>query len=663
MGDLALNIAASGLAAQQTAMETVSENLSNANTPGYVRETPNMVTTPGGNMLGVGDGVRVLGVTQPNDVLLATNAQQAEGALYQSTSLQQVLQGVQAAFPEPNGPGISADLSAFWQSWDSIAQNPSAAAPRTGMLDMAENLATDFNQASAQLTNQQGSAVSQLTSTVQEANTQLADVASLNGQITATEGAGSPANSLIDQRNNLVDQLAQEIGAIAQPMSDNTVTLRVGGISLVQGTWSDTLQVQGNLGNTQVIAQTSDAALPASGGTIAGILAALNQYLPQYQSELDGAANALITTVNNQLSSGYTSNGVPGGAVVEPPSETSYGLASLAAGGGLALGNHSVTISQAPAAASTSGTFDLDNVSSSTPVVVTAGTNDTLDVTVNGTPYALTIAPGTYTSGSDLLSAVQAAIANSSPAGASSALQAGLNGSGNLVFATVDQGSSQSLQVSGGDGLATLGLSVMGSPATGTDAVVSVDGHSTTLSTVAPGGTYSLTSGTGGALDVTIAGSSSQTYVSSPLMATGSFSADVPGSFFQGANATTITVNQAYIDDPNLVAASATGNLPDATNNGGNAQAVADMYDSPTGPDQAYRSLVQGMGSQVQSTDNQVQAQSAVAQSAQQNLQSITGVDTNDEMVKMLNYQQAFQASAKLISTVDSMMQALLSVI
>jgi flagellar hook-associated protein 1 FlgK len=55
-----------------------------------------------------------------------------------------------------------------------------------------------------------------------------------------------------------------------------------------------------------------------------------------------------------------------------------------------------------------------------------------------------------------------------------------------------------------------------------------------------------------------------------------------------------------------------------------------------------------------------VQAQTSVSNAAQDNLQSIEGVNTNDEMVQMLTYQNAYQASAKLISTVDTMMQALI---
>ena len=66
------------------------------------------------------------------------------------------------------------------------------------------------------------------------------------------------------------------------------------------------------------------------------------------------------------------------------------------------------------------------------------------------------------------------------------------------------------------------------------------------------------------------------------------------------------------------------------------------------------------MGTQVAAVNSQVTAQTSVANAAQDNLQAIEGVNTNDEMVQMLTFQQAYQASAKLVSTVDTMMQALL---
>ncbi len=197
-----------------------------------------------------------------------------------------------------------------------------------------------------------------------------------------------------------------------------------------------------------------------------------------------------------------------------------FGLANLAAGSGLTIGSHSVVVSQASAAASTTGTGGVGN---QTAVTIGAG-NNTVNVTVNGSAYTLTLGNspvGGYT-GSGLLSAVQSAIG---AAGASGVLQAGYDLNGNLILSTADQGSSQSLQVTGGTALATLGLSTMASAATGVDGVVTVDGTANTLTDVTAGATVSLNSGSGGTISATLNGLSALPTVNSSLLSTGTVTA------------------------------------------------------------------------------------------------------------------------------------------
>lgn len=446
MSDIGLNIALSGLLTQQTAMNVVAENLSNTNTPGYVSETPNMVTEPGSDPLGVGDGVTTTGVLQASDGLLQANLLQAQGAQSLSSSLEQVLSGVQAAFPEPSSNGISEQLSSFWSSWDSIVSDPSELAPRTAVVDQAQNLVSALNQGASQLSELQANAQQQLSGVVTQTNTLLGQIAQLNTQIVAVEGTGAPANSLIDQQNNLMGELAGDIGAVAKTEPDNTMTVTVGGVTLVQGSFADSINVTGNPGSMTMETQTSQAVVPPVGGSAAGLLNSINQYLPQYQQQLDTVANDLETTVNTQLAAGYTATGASGST--EP--------------------------------------------------------------------------------------------------------------------------------------------------------------------------------------------------------------------MFEGSGAGGISVNPNIVANPQLIAASSTSSLPDATNDGGNAQAMAELGSSPTGPDQAYNTFIENTGAQLQNVQNQVQAQGSVVNAAQQNLQAVAGVDPDEQMVNMLSYQQAYEASAKVISTISTMVESLL---
>ncbi len=185
------------------------------------------------------------------------------------------------------------------------------------------------------------------------------------------------------------------------------------------------------------------------------------------------------------------------------------GFIALGAGSGLSLGAHSLQVTQSSAAASVRGTA----LSSST--AITTGTNDTLDLSVNGTGYALTLQASSGESPSALVAAVNAA---AQAAGAP--VTATLSASGALQLSTTEQGSAASLSVSGGDALASLGLSA-GQSGTGIDAVVSVDGTSTTLSALNPGATLTLAAPSG-SIAATLASAPGP---SGALVSTGSASA------------------------------------------------------------------------------------------------------------------------------------------
>lgn len=429
-------------------MDVVSQNLANASTTGYVSESAVLAANPAANSLGIGDGVRVAQVQQAPDGLVQAANLQAQGALAQGTALQQALSGVQNSFPEPSSQGISQQLADFWSSWDAINQNPSSGAPYAQVVDLAQALVTNIQQASTALTQSEQDAQSQLTTTIANANSLLQQAATLNAQIVSVGASGASPNSLIDQQNAVMDQLASDIGATATTEADGSFTVRVGGLTLVQGSTADQLAIQSSGGTTSVVDSTSNLALAGLSGTASGLVSALNSYLPQYQSQLDSVANSLITSVNNQLAAGYTTSGGPG----EP--------------------------------------------------------------------------------------------------------------------------------------------------------------------------------------------------------------------LFTGDSASTIAVNPPVVSNPMAtLAVSNTSNPTDAANNGANAQALADLGSSPSGPDQAYTAFVQNLGAQVQAVNSQVQAQTSVANAAQSNLQAVAGVNTDQQMVMLMNYQQAYEASAKLINTISSAMQALLSAV
>ncbi|HUY86173.1 MAG TPA: flagellar filament capping protein FliD [Acidimicrobiales bacterium] len=186
-----------------------------------------------------------------------------------------------------------------------------------------------------------------------------------------------------------------------------------------------------------------------------------------------------------------------------------YGFSSMTSSSGLAVGAHTIDVTQAISAASTTSSSLLGS-----STTITSGTNDTINVKANGTTYALTIAGGTYTQ-SQLATAINTA------AGAVGApVTASVNSGGYLTLATTTEGSGSSLQVTGGTALTTLGLATMSAAAVGSAGSVTVDGTVNSFDNLTAGSSVTLTSGTGGTISAVLGngvGNSSGTFTATNI--------------------------------------------------------------------------------------------------------------------------------------------------
>ena len=134
--------------------------------------------------------------------------------------------------------------------------------------------------------------------------------------------------------------------------------------------------------------------------------------------------------------------------------------------------------------------------------------------------------------------------------------------------------------------------------------------------------------------------------------------------FFSGTGAADISVALANPDG--IAAASASTPVPPVpahNTDGSNAAAIAELATATGGPDATYASFVGGLGNDVAQLKTQLGAQSQVTSTATAAYRSQTGVDTNQELTEMVQYQNAYSAAAKYISTVDQTMQSLLAAI
>ena len=335
MGTLssALNIAVGAMLADQAALDTTSNNIANANTPGYSRQTVTFDETPpveyGGQLFG--NGVEIGQITsQRNNVLqMRLDQETQQQSKYDSflTSMQQA----QALFNETSGTGLQSSITAFFNSLQQLSTDPSNTSLRQAVLSAAQNVAQNFNSTSSSLTSLQQNVDQSVPQAVSQINSLTSQIAQLNSEVSAAESAGQSAGSLVDQRNQLISQVSGLIDVSQVDAGNGNVTLTTtSGAALVVGNKSFQLgtQADSTTGFQHVFSMGKDITSTINGGSLGGALQVRDSTIPSIMSSLDSLASSLENSFNSVNKAGTDLNGNPGGNFFVPPPAGGVGAAA-----------------------------------------------------------------------------------------------------------------------------------------------------------------------------------------------------------------------------------------------------------------------------------------------------------------------------------------------
>jgi flagellar hook-associated protein 1 len=302
---LPLQTALSGIEAAQEELNTTSNNIANANTPGYTDETVNLgermpLSVAGGlsvsgSAIQLGTGVDAASITSARNNWLDISYRNQNAAASGASTEQSYLNQVQSLLAEPSSASLSSQLDAFWNDWNALANDPTSPSAQQQVVSDGQNLSATFSQLSSEITSVQSQATSQyaaLTGTGGQVENDANQIAQLNAAISQAQAAGQNPNQLEDQRNLAIDDLSSLANVTVTNNANGTVAVAFGDASspLVSGTtvnWPQTLTA-------------------AAGGTL-GALLNLTQpggQLAQYSAALDNVADQLATEVNNPVVNG-----------------------------------------------------------------------------------------------------------------------------------------------------------------------------------------------------------------------------------------------------------------------------------------------------------------------------------------------------------------------
>lgn len=336
MGGLsaALNISAGALQVEEAALATSSNNVANVDTPGYSRQVANLVATPPITLGGVtfGTGVALQSVTSTRDSILDLRVNQETQQQGQLNAFISAGQQIQSLFNQTSGTGLQGPLTAFFNSLSQLSTNPSDSNTREGVLTAAQNLATAFNQSSANLSALQSNTNQSVTQTVSQINALTTQIAAVNVQVSSATSAGQNPGPLVDQRQQLINQLSSLVDVSEINAGNNSLTLTTtGGAPLVVGGQSFALntQINGATAQQDVYSQGTDITTKISSGQLAGQIQIRDQEIPALQNSLDTLAYNFANAVNTQNAAGFDLNGNAGGALFTPPTAQAGAAARL----------------------------------------------------------------------------------------------------------------------------------------------------------------------------------------------------------------------------------------------------------------------------------------------------------------------------------------------
>src|ERR1700756_1513225 len=185
-----LSIATEALGAQTAALEVASNNIANANTPGYSRQVVSLSSAAlvqDGTT--VDEGVSYQGFTSVRDAVLGMAINAATSNQGGLTAQNTLLTQINSAFSGTT-TGIGASLSTLFSDISALSTNPSDPSARQTVLGDATSLADAFHQGAAALSSATAAANRNVSSAVAQVNQLSEQIAALNGQIATAEADG-----------------------------------------------------------------------------------------------------------------------------------------------------------------------------------------------------------------------------------------------------------------------------------------------------------------------------------------------------------------------------------------------------------------------------------------------------------------------------------------
>lgn len=722
MADI-LGIGLSGLSAAQRALSTTGNNISNANTDGYSRQTVELRTNSpqlfGSSYLG--NGVSVANIKRVYDEFLVDQVRTNTASLGSVDVFQQFASSIDNLLAN-SSTGLSSGIEGFFNAVQQVANNPSSQAVRQSLVSQSGSLVDNFQYINDAIDQQYQQINTTIKNSISQVNALAQNIAELNGKIVLATGAasGGAPNDLLDQRDAAMNKLAQLVSVTTIKQDNGAVNVFIGsGQSLVVGLQTQSLSTIPNkydptrleIGYPAGGGVNVEISGQLSGGSIGGLLNFRNQVLDPTKNALGRVAIGMASAMNTQHHLGMDLTGALGGdlfTVAAPgviASSVNSGTGNVS---GTLINANDLTTSDYKLLYNGGNSYSLTRLSDGQSFAIdTGGSSPYTTSEIDG--ISLTINSGAAVGdnfliqptrqGADELSAVisdpskiAAAVpvtvtAPLSNVGTAAASAVSVNDPNDRVaiqftnattFDVVDQTTgvtlAQDVTYTSGSNISFNGWTAQisdggSSPASGD------------LFYVDQGVTSSDTGNTGGAAigqstmnppDPGLTGTVTLTFTSpTTFNVTGATTGSpiVGVSYTSGGVISYNGWNLAITGTPATGDSFTIGPNTNGVGDNGNMLQIAALQTKLTMAggtasfQDAYGQIVADIGIKTQEAGTSHDALSALLQQSTDARDAVSGVNLDEEAANLLKFQQAYQAAAKVIATSETLFQSLLSAI
>lgn len=646
------SIGLSGLNAAQRALDTIGNNMANAATEGYHRQRLDLVpaySSQAGSVVW-GGGVDVAGVSRIMDILLEHEILRQQSSLGQTAQELATLQNIESAFGElSSGGSLNATIDEFFSALQALAAHPSQIIWQDQAVTAGEALAAQFRTLGEFFNKLELQIVLEAENTIDRINALINQISELNSNIEAMEIRGGVANNLRDQRDQRISELSELAEVEVQSREHGVADVSVAGVPVVIGSSAIELEVGLTEGNYIGVsaAGSQNYSTNMRGGQLGGLLLLRNEIVHGVYNDLDTLVRAIIQQVNQYHVQGLGSEGsfteLTGWVM------TSEELADFDP----PLTNGSIFIRLTDTSTGQITRHEVDVDASTDSISTIAAKINAIDgLTASVVSSKLRIQADTNY-GFDFLPAVlpEPTVSNLTAASPPSISVSGIyNGTENDTFTFTVVGT-------GSVGNGNLRLEVR-------------NGSAEVIATLNVGAGYAADDklGLGNGIEVSLstgdlnAGDTFEIDAFASTDTSGFLSAVGINTFFFGHSALDIAVRSDIRNAPGRIATALGSDLTDNTNAlrlAGLSDEALDSLGSMT-VGEFYRRFATNIGQEISIKQMRHDNTDVMLQNLNKRQTEVSGVNINDEAAQILVFEQMFQAMAKYLSTIQSVIMTLM---